>query len=163
MCQIFCKLKFDTNKKSKTSENTSFNTSNSRQGGFNLNDETDNLDEVDVREVQLKSRDKAKKKEPFSPVPSESSASSPFVDLLVHKWKNVYSGHFSKKDEDQASLLEIKQQRLMELKLQEYAQMQEEIELRRQILNFQKEKLCHKEILFYNSRDDHMTGRLRRC
>nr|GEY09388.1 hypothetical protein [Tanacetum cinerariifolium] len=83
----FYKTKADANKKSKTSETTSCNTSDSIHGDFNLNDEVNDLDEEEVRDVRPMDRDKAKKKASSSSIPSESSATAPapFVDMSVNK------------------------------------------------------------------------------
>ena len=56
-------------------------------------------------------KEKAKKKASSSSVPSESSAVAftPFVDMLVNKWKNVHSGLFYKKNEDRHSFFEMMQ------------------------------------------------------
>nr|GFC40508.1 hypothetical protein [Tanacetum cinerariifolium] len=50
------------------------NTSNSANGGLNLNNEADDSVEEEVREVRLMGRDKAKKISTSSSIPSKSSA-----------------------------------------------------------------------------------------
>lgn len=78
----FCKTKEKAIEKSKTLETTSYATSDTSQGGWNLNEEANNS----VGKFRLMGREKAKNKASSSSVPSESSAAAlVLVDMIVDK------------------------------------------------------------------------------
>lgn len=87
-----CKIK---SKLSKTSQSTSFNTSESSLGGFNLNNAMDQDEDEDdeeeeeneVWEVWPMGRDKANKKLASS-TSSSAGGNEGFVNMLVKKWAN---------------------------------------------------------------------------
>ena len=78
---------------------------------------------------------------------------------------------FRPREEAQDFYLELKQRQMemeektrreqMKLEQQKLAQKQEKLELQRQMFQFQQEKKRDKDLMFYYSSDEHLTGRQR--
>nr|GEU75002.1 hypothetical protein [Tanacetum cinerariifolium] len=99
-------------KKIKVSENHLIATSDSAHGGFNLNEDADDLDagEEDVQEVRPMDRDRSKKKMSSSSVHFESSTAT--APAYVEQLESVALSLFSQKNETTDSYLELKQRQL---------------------------------------------------
>ena len=169
MPNFYTQSKSDGSKKSRTSESSSHVTSEaSTQGGLNLNEEAGDYDEEVVREVQPMVRERSKKKEASQP----RSEASTFVaaDLVVtEKWSSAAMGMVSHRKEASSEYLIINERELemedmrrreqVELKWLKLAQKDKELELQRQMFEFQQQEKFEKDIMYYNEQHDHLTGK----
>ncbi|GJU74849.1 hypothetical protein Tco_1266254 [Tanacetum coccineum] len=137
----------DGRKKSKTSETTS----GSESGGLNLIEEADE-DVEETQEFRPMGCDRAKAKK--KAVDSSCGGSSLFVDLVADKFFNIKQKKWGKKDGQQQSYIEFKNQELSirEAEAREIAQLKrEKLEIRRQTLELAEREKRDRVILFYNS------------
>ncbi|GKC49419.1 hypothetical protein Tco_1072164 [Tanacetum coccineum] len=134
-------------KKSKTSETTS----GSASGGLNLNEEADEAVE-ETQEFRLMGRDRAKAKKKAAG--SSRGESSSLIDLVADKFFNIKQKKWGKKDEQQQSYIEFKNQELSirEAEIREIAQLKrEKLEIQRRTLELAEREKRDRDILFYNS------------
>ncbi|GKC40080.1 hypothetical protein Tco_1052464 [Tanacetum coccineum] len=131
------KIQEKTSKKSKTSETTSYTTSDSTHGDFNLNEDTDDLgaEEEEVQEVRPRARTYLRIKR-HSPSSFE-----------------IFTAHALVKRADALGAIEIEETNVCTIK-------REELELKHQVIQFKHEVKMDKDIMFCNELDDHLTIQL---
>ncbi|GJW45195.1 glutathione S-transferase T3-like protein [Tanacetum coccineum] len=141
-------------KKVKTSETTS----DSAQGGLNLNEDAAGSDE-EVREVRPMGQDQAMKKKSStsSRFEASSAAGGGIVDMVADKWKSFKVVCWGKKKEQQQSYIDLKNR---ELKIQEKANREaaklkrQELELKRKNLELKLTMKRDKDLRFYMKKID---------
>ncbi|GKA96184.1 hypothetical protein Tco_0818279 [Tanacetum coccineum] len=113
------KCKSSGSKKSRTSETTLHDTSDSTHIGLDLNDEAIDSEDEEVEEVRPIGWDMAKKKASSFVIRLESSIAGDqsLVDALMNKWSHVASPLFSQRQESGAEYLRIKERELESEKL----------------------------------------------